>query len=85
MIRPEEKFNKVYSFSDNTGEEKVKACFVDELYQCKQLVENYYADQVESAVAMKDLTSQQEADYLAATHCYICSQPFLDFEKAGIS
>ena len=84
LISPKKKFNKVYSYSD-VGEEKVKAKFVDDFYRCKQVIENYYADHVESALVMKKLTAEQEAKHEAATECYVCKLPFIDFVTAGVS
>ena len=84
VISPKPKYDVVYSFSD-TGEDKVKERLVHDLYCIKSMIEDYYGDHVESAISMKPLTAQQEAEHQAATECYICKLPFLDFEKAGVS
>ena len=84
LITPKLKHNKVFFYSD-TGENKVKSEFVDDLYYCKHIIEQYYADRVESAVSMHELTPQQKAEWEAATECYVCKQPFLSFETAGVS
>ena len=84
MISPKKKFNKIYSFTD-VGDNKVKSKFVDDMYRCQQVIDNYYANKVESAVAMIPCTPEQEAEYEAATECYVCRQPFLDYVTAGVS
>merc|ERR1711973_305996 len=84
VISPKPKYDVVYSFSD-IGEDKVKERLVHDLYCIKTMIEDYYDDHVESAIGMKPLTPQQEADHRAATHCYVCELPFLDFAKAGVS
>ena len=84
VISPKPKYDAVFSYSD-VGEDQVKERLVHDLYCIKRMIEDYYADHVESAIGMKPLTPQQEAEHKAATHCYVCDLPFLTFASAGVS
>ena len=86
VTAPKPKFNKVFNFcDDHNGRSKVKSKVVDEFYRLKQMIEDYYEQRIESALVMQKLTDEEEAAWKAATECYMCGDPFLDFVSAGIS
>ena len=86
LSSPKEKYNNVFNFCDaGEGVRKVRRLLVDDFYRMKQMIESYFENRFESALVMQKLTAEQEAAWKAATECYVCGDPFVDFEQAGIS